>query len=99
MNVWFESTPGHTPGHISLIVESEGQRAVITGDMVHTPMQIDDPELAPVVDSDQVLSRVSRHEAFARWAQSGALVIGTHFAEPSAGRLVDLGDGRFRLDV
>ncbi len=98
-NVWFESTPGHTPGHISLVVESAGQRAVITGDMVHSPMQIDDPELAAVVDSDQVQSRASRREAFARWAESGALVIGTHFAEPTAGRLVDVGAGRFRLDV
>ena len=98
-NVWFESTPGHTPGHISLIIESAGQRAVITGDMVHSPLQIDDPELAAVVDSDQVQSRVSRREAFARWAQSGALVIGTHFADPSAGRMVNLGGGKFRLDV
>ncbi|MFN0027372.1 MAG: MBL fold metallo-hydrolase [Acidimicrobiales bacterium] len=98
-NVWFESTPGHTPGHISLIVESAGQRAVITGDMVHTPMQIDDPELAPVVDSDQAQSRASRREAFARWSESGALVIGTHFPEPTAGRMVNLGNGKFRLDV
>ena len=98
-NVWFESTPGHTPGHISLIVESAGQRAVITGDMVHSPMQIADPELAAVVDTDQTQSRASRREAFARWAASGALVIGTHFPEPTAGRLVNLGDGGFRLDV
>ena len=98
-HVWFESTPGHTPGHISVIVESAGQRAVITGDMVHSPMQIDDPELAAVVDTDQVQSRASRQAAFARWAESGALVIGTHFADPTAGRLVSLGDGKYRLDV
>lgn len=98
-NVWFESTPGHTPGHISLVIESAGERAIITGDMVHSPLQIDDPELAAVVDTDQVMSRASRKAAFARWAESGALVIGTHFADPSAGRMVNLGDGKFRLDV
>ena len=98
-SVWFESTPGHTPGHISVVVESAGERAVITGDMVHSPMQIDDPDLAAVVDTDQTQSRASRKAAFARWAESGALVIGTHFPDPTAGRLVNLGDGRFRLDV
>jgi glyoxylase-like metal-dependent hydrolase (beta-lactamase superfamily II) len=98
-HVWFESTPGHTPGHISLVIESAGQRAIVTGDMVHTPLQIDDPELAPVVDSDQSASRATRREAFARWAGSGALVIGTHFADPSAGRMVAVGEGRYRLDV
>ncbi|MEZ5236226.1 MAG: MBL fold metallo-hydrolase [Acidimicrobiales bacterium] len=98
-NVWFESTPGHTPGHISLIIESAGERAVITGDMVHNPMQIDDPELAAVVDTDQTMSRASRRAAFARWAESGALVIGTHFADPTAGRMVAVGEGKYRLDV
>ncbi|MFN0093021.1 MAG: MBL fold metallo-hydrolase [Acidimicrobiales bacterium] len=98
-NVWFESTPGHTPGHISVVVESAGQRAVITGDMVHSPMQIDDPELAAVVDTDQVESRASRRAAFTRWAEANALVIGTHFADPSAGRLAKLDGGKFRLEV
>ena len=54
---------------------------------------------AAVVDSDQVQSRASRREAFARWAESGSLVIGTHFADPTAGRLVSVGDGAYRLDV
>jgi glyoxylase-like metal-dependent hydrolase (beta-lactamase superfamily II) len=32
------SPPGHTPGHVSVQVESNGSRAVITGDMVHSPV-------------------------------------------------------------
>ena len=44
--VHFQPTPGHTPGHISVVVESAGQKAIITGDMAHNPMQIADPELS-----------------------------------------------------
>ena len=40
--VRFAPTPGHTPGHVSVLIESKGQRAVITGDMMHHPIQIAD---------------------------------------------------------
>ncbi|MGI9598198.1 MAG: MBL fold metallo-hydrolase, partial [Acidimicrobiales bacterium] len=93
----FESTPGHTPGHISLVVESEGERAVITGDMLHHPMQLADPSLSSMFDTDPVASRATRERMFPRWADGETLVIGTHFGTPTAGLLVADGDG-FRLD-
>jgi glyoxylase-like metal-dependent hydrolase (beta-lactamase superfamily II) len=95
--VWFQSTPGHTPGHISLVIESAGQRAVITGDMLHHPMQLADPTLSSMFDTDSVASRQTREEVFPGWADGHTLVIGTHFGTPTAGRLVADGDG-YRLD-
>jgi glyoxylase-like metal-dependent hydrolase (beta-lactamase superfamily II) len=95
--VRFESTPGHTPGHISLVIESDGQRAIITGDMLHHPMQLADPTLSSMFDTDPVESRATREAMFPQWADGETLVVGTHFGTPTAGKLVADGDG-FRLD-
>ncbi|MGH1491392.1 MAG: MBL fold metallo-hydrolase [Acidimicrobiales bacterium] len=96
-SVWLESTPGHTPGHVSLVVESDGAKAVITGDMLHHPMQLADPSLSSMFDTDPVASRATRERMFPQWADGQTLVIGTHFGTPTAGLLVADGDG-FRLD-
>ena len=37
-------TTGHTPGHVSVVIESKGETAIITGDMMHHPCQIAHPE-------------------------------------------------------
>ena len=96
--VSFESTPGHTPGHISVRVDSGGQRAIITGDMAHSPIQIADPALSSSFDTDPDMARSTRLEAFARWADGRTLVIGTHFGTPTAGTMHIDGDS-YRLDT
>ena len=45
-------TTGHTPGHVSVMIESKGQTAVITGDMSHHPCQMAHPHWSPSFDSD-----------------------------------------------
>ena len=45
-------SPGHTPGHVSVEIESEGERAVITGDMMHSVLQIARPDWSSVLDTD-----------------------------------------------
>ena len=85
--VWFESTPGHTPGHVSVIIESAGERAVITGDMIHHPLQFARPDMASSADyAADGASTATRLEAFPRWCD-GRLVIGTHFAGRTAGHI------------
>ncbi len=90
-------TPGHTPGHVSVYVESGGERAVITGDLIHHPCQMVHPEWSASVDFDQDQSRRTRTEFLANCADQPILVIGTHFAGPTAGRVVRDGDA-YRLD-
>ncbi len=97
--VRFEPTPGHTPGHVSVVIESGGDRAVITGDMMHTPVQIAEPALSSVFDTDQDAARVTRRSFLARWTDGSTLVIGTHFGTPTAGLLRDEGAGAYRLEV
>lgn len=80
-------TPGHTPGHVSVMIESEGQVAVITGDMIHHPCQIAHPHWGTLVDSDSQASGLTRKRMLQNWADQPVLVIGTHFAAPTAGHV------------
>ena len=92
------STPGHTPGHVSVLIVSRGRRAIITGDMTHSPLQIADPELSSMFDTDPDEARATRRVVFGDWADGETLVIGTHFGTPTAGTMHPDGDG-YRLDV
>jgi glyoxylase-like metal-dependent hydrolase (beta-lactamase superfamily II) len=96
--IWLEPTPGHTPGHVSVRISSRGEEAVVTGDLMHHPCQIAHPEWCALVDSDRSQALETRRAFLARYADQPTLVIGTHFAGPSAGRLVRDGDA-YRLDI
>ncbi len=96
--VWLEPTPGHTPGHVSVRIESNGEQAIITGDLMHHPCQIAHPEWNSVADVDPQQACVTRHAFVTQRAEKGELVIGTHFAAPVAGHIVRDGEGyRFRV--
>lgn len=92
------STPGHTPGHVSVLIASKGEQALITGDMLHHPCQLARPDWGAVVDEDKPGAVATRQNVFARFAGTPTLVIGTHFAAPTAGRIVADGAG-YRLDI
>tara|TARA_R110000868_G_scaffold75153_6_gene217106 strand:+ start:3888 stop:4739 length:852 start_codon:yes stop_codon:yes gene_type:complete len=91
-------TPGHTPGHISIVIESKGQRAVITGDLMHHPSQIANPDWSSGFDHNQTKANDTRSKFIAEMADTATLVIGTHFATPAAGHVVKDGAG-YRLKV
>jgi len=80
-------TPGHTPGHVSVMLESKGETAIITGDMIHHPCQFGRPDWLSLFDADQSAANARRHAMFAQWADKPMLVIGTHFAAPTAGHI------------
>jgi glyoxylase-like metal-dependent hydrolase (beta-lactamase superfamily II) len=82
-----EPTTGHTPGHVSLWVESRGERALLTGDFLHHPVQCAEPGWAEIGDEDAALARATRRRMFERAAATGALVLGTHFPNRPAGRI------------
>jgi glyoxylase-like metal-dependent hydrolase (beta-lactamase superfamily II) len=89
---------GHTPGHVCVQIESEGETAVITGDMTHHPCQLAHPDWSPSFDSDPNAAAVTRARLFAEWADRPILVIGTHYAGPTAGRVKRDG-AAFRLEA
>lgn len=91
-------TLGHTPGHVSVMIQSKGEQALITGDFMHHPCQIAHPEWSTPADSDPDQGIETRRRMFQRLAGTPVLIIGTHFAGATAGKLVRDGDG-YRLDT
>jgi glyoxylase-like metal-dependent hydrolase (beta-lactamase superfamily II) len=81
-------TAGHTPGHVSVEIASQGERALITGDMTHHPVQWAEPDWKMPADSDSAAAAATRRRIASSLADEPVLVIGTHYAPPCAGHLV-----------
>jgi glyoxylase-like metal-dependent hydrolase (beta-lactamase superfamily II) len=94
--VWLEPTPGHTPGHHSVRISSKGQDAVITGDLMHHPVQCAYPEWDDSFDADGAMAKKTRRSFCEKYADSNVIVFGTHFASPSCGKIEKEGSA-FRL--
>jgi glyoxylase-like metal-dependent hydrolase (beta-lactamase superfamily II) len=90
-------TLGHTPGHVSVRITSQGEEALITGDFMHHPCQIAHPDWSSTADSDPAEAQLTRDRMLTHLANAPILVIGTHFAGRTAGRIVRDG-GAFRLE-
>ena len=82
------STPGHTAGHISVLVFAGGEGAVVTGDAAHHPIEIEHPDWSPGMDQDRELSAHSRTVLVDRVEAEGLTLLGGHFPAPHAGRVV-----------
>ncbi len=72
-------TPGHSPGHMSIHIVSDGQQALLTGDAAHHPCQMTHLDWSSTADSDPKQSAVTRRELFGRFADQPTLVIGGHY--------------------
>ena len=90
--VRLEPTPGHTPGHVSVRISSRGEQGVITGDLMHHPLQCAEPDLANSFDVDASAARHTRRDFLARYSNQPVLVLGTHFAPPTGGWVMDAGE-------
>ncbi|MFK8905704.1 MBL fold metallo-hydrolase [Streptomyces sp. YS-3] len=85
-------TPGHTPGHLAVELTSRGQTALITGDCLHHPVQLAQPTISACVDIDPAQSTASRRKLLASLADTTTLLLGTHFAPPTAGHVITQGN-------
>jgi glyoxylase-like metal-dependent hydrolase (beta-lactamase superfamily II) len=72
-------TPGHSPGHVSLHIRSEGEEGLLTGDVAHHPCQMAHLDWSSTADSDPRQSAETRRSLFSRFADRPVLVIGGHF--------------------
>jgi glyoxylase-like metal-dependent hydrolase (beta-lactamase superfamily II) len=84
-------TPGHTPGHVSVLIRSRGAEAVITGDLMHHPIQLAVPATHGNFDMDKEQGARTRVGFIERFANQPTLVIGSHFSDPTAGHVVSDG--------
>jgi glyoxylase-like metal-dependent hydrolase (beta-lactamase superfamily II) len=90
--VRLESTPGHTPGHCSVVVSAGDAEAVITGDALHHPVQVAVPHVGDNFCWDAELAESSRRALLHRVAERGALLLGSHFSGPTGVHLRRAGD-------
>ena len=73
-------TPGHTPGHISFLIESGGQRLYLTADILHGAMQLQEPDWSVAFDNDPEQARRSREAMYAEFIKPNTLIGANHFS-------------------
>ena len=86
-------TPGHTIDHYAVHVGKSGADAVLTGDMIHSPLQARYPELGMMADYDSKIAGETRRKFFGRFADTSTQICTGHFPSPSVGRFAKSGDG------
>jgi glyoxylase-like metal-dependent hydrolase (beta-lactamase superfamily II) len=92
----FIPTPGHTIDHFSVRVGGTDQDAIITGDMIHSPIQAHLPELGMMSDYDSALAGRSRRRVLDEVCDTPTLLCTAHFPSPSVGRVRRRGES-FRI--
>ncbi len=92
-------TPGHTPGHVSVVIKSKGEEAIITGDMMHHPIQFAEHDRMVNFDMDKEQGVATRRSFVDRVGGKDVLVIGTHFCHPTSGYVErDAKNWKFRAE-
>ena len=91
--VSLESTPGHTPGHVSVRLRDGDHVGLITGDIVHSPIQLAYPKLSATSDADPPVAVATRRQVIAEALDSNLVLFGTHFPPPTAGWLRQTSEG------
>jgi glyoxylase-like metal-dependent hydrolase (beta-lactamase superfamily II) len=87
------ATFGHTPGHLSFVISSGNERAIVLGDAVHCPVEILEPELTFSVDVDPKLAQRTRLFIEQALLEPDTVAAAPHFADLVFGRLMR-GEGK-----
>ena len=86
-------TPGHTAGHYAVGLGRGSDAAVMTGDLIHSPLQMRYPSLCATVDADHALATTTRRAFLERYCDTVTLCCTAHFPSPSVGRIVRRDEG------
>lgn len=85
-------TPGHTPGHISLQLESGDESLYLVGDIVYGRMQLQQPDWNAAFDTDPAMAAAARNMLLSRLVAPRTLVLANHFSDTVFGRVRRAGD-------
>ena len=94
--MWLEPAPGHTPGHVMLNLKSGEETALMSGDVIHHPLQLIRPEWSSRACEDPHLSAVSRTKMLERDADTNTLLCPAHFGSPTMGHVISHATYGFR---
>ena len=89
------ATPGHTPGHMSLMISSQGENGLVLGDVLHNTAQIENTDWVSRADIDPAQTRITRRNLMDRLEREGIPVAAVHLARPGFGRIVRENGRRF----
>jgi glyoxylase-like metal-dependent hydrolase (beta-lactamase superfamily II) len=93
-------SPGHSPGHQHIEIDSRGRRAVLSGDILHSPIEVRHPEWTKLFDQDKPAAMAQRTRFIDAHVDADVTVFAAHFGGPTAGRIVGTPAGRlFRTDA
>ena len=88
------ATHGHTKGHRNYVVQSQGQKLVLWGDLMHVAaVQFPTPAVTIAFDTDQKAALAQRRKAFADAAKQGYFIGASHLSFPGIGHLSAQGAG------
>src|SRR5689334_12989591 len=87
-----EPAPGHTPGHITIKLQDDDERAIFTGDILHHAIQVHHPQWNSEFCADQAQARATRRRVLEYCAESGALMLPAHFGPSYACHIAERGD-------
>jgi len=79
---------GHTPGHLSVTIESEGTRTFVGGDLSNNPFQVEHPNWSLPVDNDHALAGTTRDGVFESIKDTGTSFVAPHYPMPGVGKIV-----------
>jgi glyoxylase-like metal-dependent hydrolase (beta-lactamase superfamily II) len=88
-------TPGHTPGHMSILITSQGERALILGDAAHNPAQLQETDWVSRADMDPEVTRQTRRALVERLEREEIVVAAGHFPAPGFGKVLRLHGRRY----
>ncbi len=87
------AAPGHTPGHVVVVISAGDERALLLGDAITCPAQLDETDWGAISDVDRDLAHRTRERLWRELEGDGTLGTGAHFPELQFGRVLR-GDGR-----
>ncbi|OWV89676.1 MBL fold metallo-hydrolase [Rhizobium sp. N122] len=91
----FLPTPGHSIGHMSVLLEADNESAIFAGDVMHHPIQVERPDFNTVFCEFLDLAAQSRRHVLELTADNNAMYFSTHFPGSSAGYVTRDGE-KFR---
>ena len=96
--IWLEPALGHSVGHVAVHVKSRERHAAMCGDLIHSPLQLAEPDWTCNSDHDLALSASTRRKFLATHCDTDTLVLTAHFPSPSMGYIASPRDGVPRRD-
>ena len=87
-------TPGHSPGHYCIEIESAKHKGILTGDILHNPIQVNYPGLSTMFCADKTQSNEQRIKLVDQLTDTETIVLAAHFCGSTAGRIISNNDSR-----